>query len=84
MASNEVIPVKTKTKATLTSQSESVNYSSTLSSCITKTEWITVLLYKTEQLLREDIWGADFMTAAWNSVVLTTLAKTFSHLLNSY
>jgi len=84
MASNEVIPVKTITKATLTSQSESVNYSSTLSRCITKTEWIAVLLYKTEQLLRQDIWGGDFMTAAWNSVVLTTLTKTFSHLLSSY
>jgi len=51
MASNEVIPARTKTKVALTSQSDSVNYSSTQYHCITRTEWITVLLYKTEQLL---------------------------------
>jgi len=84
MASNEVIPARTKTKVALTSQSDSVNYSSTQYHCITRTEWITVLLYKTEQLLRQDIWRAGFMTAAWNSAVLTILAKTFSHVLKSY
>ena len=80
MASNEVIPVRTKKKAAELPKAIvtiiPVVYNIAL-------QELNELLYYF-LLLIKDKWRAGCMTAVWNFIVLTTLAKTFSHVLNSY